>query len=119
MDGYVTMHGLLTGIGLAVAAVSVLKPLCGHEYGFYQQLRSVCVQDYPDFQIVLGLQNPHDSALPAVQLLKHHFDALEIDCVQVPPDYVARVLPPPAVSLPSACRWRHSARRWPPWRPWP
>jgi ceramide glucosyltransferase len=96
----------------------------------------VCVQDYPNFQIVLGLQNPHDSALPAVRLLKYQFDALDIDCVidatrhganakvsnlinmlprcrhdllvmadsdiQVPPDYLSRVLAPladPAVGL--------------------
>ncbi len=163
------MHGLLTGIGLALAslaagyavlaalasvsavarqrrqaastaapagAVSVLKPLCGHEYRLYQQLHSVCVQDYPNFQIVLGLQNPQDGALPTVRQLKHQFDALDIDCVidatrhganakvsnlinmlpqcrhdlliitdsdiQVPPDYLARVLAPladPAVGL--------------------
>jgi ceramide glucosyltransferase len=112
----------------AAPAVSVLKPLCGHEYGLYEQLRSVCVQNYPDFQIVLGLQNPQDSALPAVRLLKHHFDAVDIDCVidatrhganakvsnlinmlphcrhellimadsdiEVPPDYLERVLAP-------------------------
>jgi ceramide glucosyltransferase len=169
LDGEVTMHGLLTGTGLALAAaagvyavlaalasaiaavrahrqatvaalpapaVSVLKPLCGHEHGLYQQLRSVCVQDYPNFQLVLGLQNPQDGALPAVRLLRHQFDALDIDCVidatrhganakvsnlinmlprcrhellvmadsdiQVPADYLARVVAPladPCVGL--------------------
>jgi ceramide glucosyltransferase len=114
LDGEVTMHGLLTGIGLGLAAaaavyavlaalasviaalrphrpapgpaaaappVSVLKPLCGSEYGLLQQLRSVCAQDYPAFQIILGLQSPHDGALPAVRRLQRQFDALDIECV--------------------------------------
>jgi ceramide glucosyltransferase len=108
--------------------VSVLKPLCGSEYGLLQQLRSVCAQDYPAFQIILGLQSAHDGALPEVRLLKRQFDALDIECVidtrlhganakvsnlinmlpycrhdvliiadsdiQVPPDYLRRVLAP-------------------------
>lgn len=155
------MHGLLTGLGLVLAAaaaayallaaiavviatvrprrsascatparpaVTVLKPLCGNEYELYEQLCSVCAQDYPQFQLIFGLQNPSDTALPSVRRVQHQFHALDIDCVidptrhgvnakvsnlinmlsrckhdlliiadsdiEVPPDYLARVLAP-------------------------
>jgi ceramide glucosyltransferase len=68
-------------VGLARPAVTVLKPLCGHEFALYEQLCSVCAQDYPQFQLIFGLQNPGDTALPAVQRVQRQFGALDIDCV--------------------------------------
>jgi len=51
------------------AAVSVLKPLHGDEPGLYANLRSFAEQDYPAWQIVLGVNNPDDGALPAARAL--------------------------------------------------
>jgi hypothetical protein len=62
-------------------AVTVLKPLCGNELALYEQLCSVCAQDYPQFQLIFGLQNSRDSALPAVRRVQRQFGALDIDCV--------------------------------------
>ena len=62
-------------------AVTVLKPLCGNEFELYEQLCSVCAQDYPQFQLIIGLQNPGDTALPAVRRVQQQFGALDIDCV--------------------------------------
>jgi ceramide glucosyltransferase len=62
-------------------AVTVLKPLCGNEFELYEQLCSVCAQDYPQFQLIFGLQNPGDTALPAVRRVQQQFGALDIDCV--------------------------------------
>jgi ceramide glucosyltransferase len=44
--------------------VSVLKPLHGAEPGLYDNLRSFAEQDYPAMQIVLGVGDPDDGALP-------------------------------------------------------
>ena len=42
--------------------VTVLKPLCGAEPGLYENLRTFCVQSYPEFQIVFRSEE-HTSEL--------------------------------------------------------
>jgi ceramide glucosyltransferase len=61
--------------------VTVLKPLCGAEPGLYENLRSFCRQDYPDFQIVFGVSDGDDPALAVVARLVAEFPALPIDVV--------------------------------------
>jgi ceramide glucosyltransferase len=62
-------------------AVTVLKPLCGAEPGLYENLRSFCQQDYPEFQIVFGVSDPDDPALRVVEHLLAEFPKLPIDLV--------------------------------------
>ncbi|HTW51922.1 MAG TPA: bacteriohopanetetrol glucosamine biosynthesis glycosyltransferase HpnI [Stellaceae bacterium] len=45
-------------------AISVLKPLYGAEPGLYENLLSFVDQDYPAVQIVFGVREPDDGALP-------------------------------------------------------
>jgi ceramide glucosyltransferase len=49
--------------------VSVLKPLHDAEPGLYDNLRSFAEQDYPAMQVVLGVDEPDDSALPVAHAL--------------------------------------------------
>ena len=49
--------------------VSVLKPLHGAEPGLSDNLRSFADQDYPAVQLVLGVRDPGDSALPIARAL--------------------------------------------------
>ena len=58
-----------TGGRPAQPAVSVLKPLHGDEPDLYENLRSFTEQDYPAPQIVLGVNDPQDGALPAARAL--------------------------------------------------
>jgi ceramide glucosyltransferase len=49
--------------------VTVLKPLHGAEPGLYENLCSFVDQDYPALQLVLGVRDQDDSALPVVRAL--------------------------------------------------
>ena len=57
----------------AAPAVTVLKPLHGDEPLLEEALASVCAQDYPDFQVVFGVQDPADPALDVVRRLQARF----------------------------------------------
>ena len=51
-------------------AASVLKPLCGEDPGLYENLLSAADQAYPAFEIVCGVQDARDPAIPVVERLK-------------------------------------------------
>ena len=51
----------------ALPPVTVLKPLHGDEPLLEAALASFCAQDYPDFQIVFGVQDGSDPALAIVR----------------------------------------------------
>ncbi len=50
-------------------AVTILKPVHGLEPGLEDNLRTFCTQDYPQYQVVLGVLDPTDVALPVLQRL--------------------------------------------------
>lgn len=53
----------------SVRPVSMLVPLHGAEPGLYENLRSFADQDYPVYQLVFGVRDSADSALPAARAL--------------------------------------------------
>jgi ceramide glucosyltransferase len=53
--------------------VSVLKPLRGAEPELYQALLSHCTQDYPEYEVLLGVGDPADPAVPVAEQLAHEF----------------------------------------------
>ncbi len=61
--------------------VTLLKPLYGDEPLLEQALASVCAQDYPEFQIVFGVQDPNDPAIAVVDRLRVRFPQVAIDLV--------------------------------------
>jgi ceramide glucosyltransferase len=61
--------------------VSILKPLCGLEPRLYENLRSFCEQDYPEFEIVFGVRDPADPAIEVVRRLQREFPNAGIDLV--------------------------------------
>jgi len=53
--------------------VSILKPLRGLDPGMYESLRSHCLQDYPQYEIIFGVSQRDDPAISLVQQLKQEF----------------------------------------------
>ena len=62
-------------------AVTVLKPLCGVEAATYECLRSFCVQAYPRYEIVFGVQDPVDPVLGITERLVREFPSLRLRIV--------------------------------------
>jgi ceramide glucosyltransferase len=54
-------------------AVSILKPLRGTDPEMYESFRSHCLQDYPEYEIIFGVSDPKDPAIPLVERLKAEF----------------------------------------------
>jgi ceramide glucosyltransferase len=64
--------------------VTVLKPLHGDEPLLEEALASICRQDYPAWQVVFGVQDPADGALPVVRRLQARFPDCDIAVVVDP-----------------------------------
>jgi len=55
--------------------VTVLKPLYGLDKNLENNLRSLCNQNYPDYQVVLAVQRTDDPALPLLRRLAAEYPA--------------------------------------------
>ncbi len=53
--------------------VTVLKPLCGADPGLAENLRSFFAQDYPHYQLVMGVERPDDPAIRVVRELQQRY----------------------------------------------
>jgi ceramide glucosyltransferase len=63
-------------------SVCILKPLHGDEPGLYDNLKSLCDQDYPGpVQMVFGVQNPNDPAIQVVRRLQADYPKADLDLV--------------------------------------
>jgi ceramide glucosyltransferase len=61
--------------------VTVLKPLHGEDPALAENLRSFCRQDYAQFQIVCGVADADDAAIPVVRTLMAEFPSLDLTLI--------------------------------------
>jgi ceramide glucosyltransferase len=61
--------------------VSILIPLCGEDSRAYQNYASLCRQDYPEFEIVFGVGDSHDSSLPVIARVRADFPDVPVQLV--------------------------------------
>ncbi len=55
---------------IPAAPISILKPLSGKDPELCENIQSFCMQDYPEYEVLLGVTDPHDGALNAVEQLQ-------------------------------------------------
>ena len=73
-----------TADGEFAPAVSILKPLCGTDRNMYEGFRSHCLQNYPKFEIIFGVNNESDDAIAEVERLRQEFPTHDIKLVVCP-----------------------------------
>jgi len=61
--------------------VTVLKPVYGLEKDLKANLRTICLQDYPEYQVVFSAQREHDPAIPILHELQEEFGAGRVTVV--------------------------------------
>jgi ceramide glucosyltransferase len=61
--------------------VTLLKPVCGVEKHQRANLRSACLQDYPEFQVVFSVQDSGDPALPLLKEMEREFGPERVSVV--------------------------------------
>lgn len=65
----VTRRKQLSGLHDVVSPVTVLKPLSGLDPCLEDNLESFFVQDHPNYELVFGVEDPEDPAVPIVNAL--------------------------------------------------
>lgn len=63
---------------------TIMIPLRGLDYGARRNYAGFCEQDYPQYQIVFGVQDAGDSAVPVVRKLMEDFPGRDIELVVCP-----------------------------------
>ena len=76
-----SITGASDGIPLPV---SILKPLKGTDPEMYESLRSHCLQNYPEYEILFGVKDANDPASEMVERLRVEFPQRRIRLVICP-----------------------------------
>jgi len=59
-------------------SITVLKPVRGVDADAYENYASFCCQDYPDYEVLFGVQDPDDPALEVLRRVQRDFPATRI-----------------------------------------
>jgi ceramide glucosyltransferase len=65
-------------------AVSILKPVHGRDPQFYEAIRSHALLDYPEYEILFGLNDPDDPAREDIARLAAEFPERKIRVIECP-----------------------------------
>ncbi len=87
--------------------VSILKPLKGTDPEMYESLRSHCLQDYPEYEIIFGVSDANDSAIQQVERLKVEFPQRAIRLMVCPENLGANTKVSNLAQMVRAARYEH------------
>ncbi len=74
-------RGVRQPVGGFTPPISILKPLRGSDRQMYESFRSHCLQDYPQHEIIFGVNEAGDDAVADVERLQREFPGHEIRLV--------------------------------------
>jgi len=63
---------------LPLPGISVLKPLKGLDDNLFDNLESICVQDYPEYEVIFSLQDHNDLAYKVARKIKDKYPDKDI-----------------------------------------
>ena len=90
-----------------VPPVSILKPLKGTDPEMYESFRSHCLQDYPQYEIIFGVNDPDDPAIESVRKLQREFPDRRIQLVVCPKILGANVKVSNLAQMLTEARYEH------------
>ena len=64
--------------------VSILKPVSGRDTGFESAILGHALQDYPEFEILFGVNSLEDTAVPAIRALIESHPQVQIRLIECP-----------------------------------
>lgn len=67
--------------------VTLLKPVYGLDPEMLDNLRSFCRQDYPSYQIIFGVQDKNDLAIPVIEKVIKEFKEVDVSYIVNPKIY--------------------------------
>ena len=67
--------------GEGCLAVTILKPIHGLEVELFENLSSFCDQDYPQYQVIFGVQQRDDPAIDVIRRVIAHFPERDLALV--------------------------------------
>lgn len=69
-----------------VPPVSILIPVKGLDAGAFKNFASYCEQDYPEYELLIGVSDPADPAIPVVEKLQRKYPEREIRLIIAQPE---------------------------------
>jgi ceramide glucosyltransferase len=91
----------------SLPGISILKPLKGVDPEIYESFRSHCLQDYPEYQIIFGVSDPEDPAVPSARQLQQEFPKRDIQLIVCREKLGANVKVSNLDQMMSAVRYRY------------